>query len=696
MDITGSAPRDAEVSGTGSFERDLRTGESVYSPGIGRIYGFPAGAHVTREMLLARIHPDDRVLVEEELGGAVQERRTFTFEIRITRPDSVRRVVRAQGYVVCDKRGEPARLVGTVEDVSEEAAAHDARELFTRVVESSDDAIVTTTRDGTITSWNRGAEQLYSYRGEEAMGQPMSIIEPPHLTGQQQDFLGRVFAGESLDHFETERVRKDGSQISVSLTISPVRDANGRIISAAVIARDTTERRLYEERLRHLADHDQLTGLLNRRRFDEELKREFARAGRYRSSGALLSVDLDNFKSINDTAGHAAGDAVLRVVSEAMRRRLRASDVLARVGGDEFSMLLPGAEEADARSAAEDILKTLHLCRPDYGGKRFTIGASVGVATFHCDDSTASELRAVADLAMYASKHAGGDRVTLYTLEEGRRARSLVRAPWSERIREALDLDRFALYLQPILNLSTGQVSHGELLLRMREGRNRLIPPSTFLPPAERIGLINEIDRWVAAKAIELISHSRTSPAAGGVGVNLSGASVTRNQHLLEVIKAGLQETGVDPSKLIFEVTETTAISNMPEAATFAQDLTRLGCSLALDDFGTGFSSFYYLKHLPVRYIKLDGEFIQNLPRSKVDEHVVKAISDVAQSMGVKTVAESVADDATIKLLRKHHVDYAQGFHIGRPTRVRTRFRRNRNPTHPRPSRRRSDAAPRR
>jgi diguanylate cyclase (GGDEF)-like protein/PAS domain S-box-containing protein len=551
-----------------------------------------------------------------------------------------------------------------------------AHDLFTRLVESTDDAILTETRDGIITSWNRGAERLYGYSAQEAIGQSIGIIEPADLAGQQLGLTRRVFSGESLDHLETERVRRDGSRIFVSLTISPVRDANGEIISAAVIARDTTERRLYEERLRHLADHDQLTGLLNRRRFDEELKREFARAGRYQTTGAVLSIDLDNFKAVNDTAGHPAGDAVLTTAASVMRDRLRATDVLARIGGDEFAILLINVDEADAHAAADDILRTLRACRPEFGGKRFRIHASIGVATFAPDDSTANELRVIADLAMYAAKQAGGDRVTVYTPEDGRRARTLVRQPWSEKIREALDLDRFELFFQPILNLSTEKISHGELLLRMRDEQNKLIPPGSFLPPAERVGLIHEIDRWVVRQAIELLSRADSTPAAGGVGVNLSGASVTRNQPLLEVIEDELKRTGVDPSKLIFEITETTAISNMPDAAKFAHDLTRLGCSLALDDFGTGFSSFYYLKYLPVRYIKLDGEFIQNLPSSKVDEHVVKAIVDVAQSMEIKTVAESVADDATIRILRKHRVDYAQGYHIGPPARIRNGSRR--------------------
>jgi EAL domain-containing protein (putative c-di-GMP-specific phosphodiesterase class I) len=286
-----------------------------------------------------------------------------------------------------------------------------------------------------------------------------------------------------------------------------------------------------------------------------------------------------------------------------------------------------------------------------------------------------------ADLAMYAAKNAGGDRVRMFSAQEGRDARSLVRQPWAERIRDALDYDRFVLHLQPILDLAQGTISHGELLLRMRDAKDRLIAPGSFLPTAERAGLIHEVDRWVVRRAISLVASASEPPASGGLGINLSGASVTSDQHLLEVIEEELGRTGVDPERLIFEVTETAAIANMPEAASFARDLTRLGCALALDDFGIGFSSFYYLKHLPVRYIKLDGEFIQNLPRSRVDEHVVRAIVDVAQSMGIKTVAESVADEATIGLLRKHNVDYAQGFHIGRPTPVAGRRNRQAAPS---------------
>jgi len=241
----------------------------------------------------------------------------------------------------------------------------------------------------------------------------------------------------------------------------------------------------------------------------------------------------------------------------------------------------------------------------------------------------------------------------------------MAKLTWAQRIQDALNHDRFVLHLQPILELATGQIKHGELLLRMKGDRGRLIAPGAFLPAAERFGLIHAIDRWVVQRAIQLMSE--TNGSGPRVGINLSGESIVGDPLLLEMIEQELERSPVDPAKLIFEVTETAAIANMPEATQFARGLTSLGCSLALDDFGTGFGSFYYLKHLPVSYVKLDGEFIQNLPRSEVDEHMVKAIVGVSQALGIKTVAESVADEETIGLLQKHHVDYAQGYYVGKP-----------------------------
>lgn len=655
----------AQTEGFGSFELDLKTGAAHYSDGLRRILAVPEDLALTRELFYERIHPEDRALAEQAIEHARRDGDPLSFEIRVRRFDDVERVLRGRGETIPSSRKAPAKLSGTIQDVTEEVAARSARDLLSYVVQSTGDAIITKAPDGSITSWNRGAEQLYGYSAEEAIGRPSGMTETPERAGEWQKLLQTVLSGESVDNFETERVRKDGRVISVSLTVSPVTDSNGRIVQAAIIARDMTERVRYEERLRHMADHDQLTGLFNRRRFDEELKRELARAGRYAEHSAVLSIDVDNFKGINDSAGHAAGDAVLTHVARVLTERSRASDVVARLGGDEFAILLSAVDGPEARSAADHLLAEIRSSPAAYGGKPFRVTASIGVATFESDDATAGEVMVNADLAMYAAKMSGRDRVVVYTPSEARKARAMAKLTWSQRIQDALERDRFVLHLQPILELSTGEIKHGELLLRMKGDHGKLIAPGAFLPAAERFGLIHAIDRWVVQRAIQLMSD--TIEGGPRVGINLSGESIVGDPLLLEMIEQELARSSVDPAKLIFEVTETAAIANMPEATQFARGLTSLGCSLALDDFGTGFGSFYYLKHLPVSYVKLDGEFIQNLPRSEVDEHMVKAIVGVSQALGIKTVAESVADEETIGLLHKHSVDYAQGYYVGKP-----------------------------
>ncbi|HET6867006.1 MAG TPA: EAL domain-containing protein [Solirubrobacteraceae bacterium] len=657
--------RAAQAEGFGSFELDLKTGDAHYSEGLRRILAVPDELALTRELFFERIHPEDREIVDRAVEAARRDGEALAFEIRVMRFDGIERVVRARGEMIPAGRRASPKLSGSIQDVTEEVAARSARDLLSHVVQSTGDAIITKAPDGSITSWNRGAEHLYGYSAEEAIGRPSGMTETLERAGEWQKLLQTVFSGQSIENFQTERVRKDGRVIAVSLTVSPVTDANGRIVQCAIIARDMTERVRYEERLRHMADHDQLTGLFNRRRFDEELKRELARAGRYAEHSAVLSIDIDNFKGINDSAGHAAGDAVLCHVAGVLDHRSRASDVVARLGGDEFAVLISAVGEREARTVAEHLLTEIRSSPAAYGGKPFRVTGSIGVATFESDDATAGEVMVNADLAMYAAKTSGRDRVVVYTPSEARKARAMAKLTWSQRIQDALNRDRFVLHLQPILELATGQIKHGELLLRMKGDRGKLIAPGAFLPAAERFGLIHAIDRWVVQRAIQLMSESGT----GGprVGINLSGESIVGDPLLLEMIERELERTAIDPSKLIFEVTETAAIANMPEATEFAQGLTSLGCSLALDDFGTGFGSFYYLKHLPVSYVKLDGEFIQNLPRSEVDEHMVKAIVGVSQALGIKTVAESVADEETIGLLHKHQVDYAQGFYVGKP-----------------------------
>jgi predicted signal transduction protein with EAL and GGDEF domain len=356
---------------------------------------------------------------------------------------------------------------------------------------------------------------------------------------------------------------------------------------------------------------------------------------------------------------------VLRSVANVLSAHSRESDLVARLGGDEFALLLPDTDRRQAQSASQNLLDALHELRTEVEGTPFPVTASIGVALFAADAARWDELLVNADLAMYAAKHQGRDRIVIFTPEEAQTARADAKLSWSQRIRQALDEDGLVLHWQPIVDLATGRPSHGELLLRMRSA-GQLLPPADFLGAAERLGLIHAIDRWVVGQAIALL-RDHQAPGDLPVSVNLSGESVAGDPELLSLIERSIRAGGVDPGKLIFEITETAAIANIVEARDFAMGLRRLGCGLALDDFGTGFGSFYHLKYLPVDYLKIDREFVHNLPRSHVDQRLVRSIVDVAQSLRIRTVAESVGDDSTIQLLRNLGVDYIQGFHVGEP-----------------------------
>jgi diguanylate cyclase (GGDEF)-like protein/PAS domain S-box-containing protein len=466
-------------------------------------------------------------------------------------------------------------------------------------------------------------------------------------------------------HFKDGRIFERHSQ--------PQRGADGTIYGRVWSFSDITEQERIESRLRTLADHDPLTGLLNRRRFEEELAELVAHTARYGSGGAVLLLDLDDFKYVNDSLGHRTGDALLRSIAALLGSRLRESDVLARLGGDEFAVLLPQADEEQARLVAESLLDTVRGHRALYRGVRVRITTSVGVALIgYPEVQTAEELLVEADVAMYGAKEAGRDRLSVSEPSQRRRRvrdGASTSLAWSARIRRALDKGRLALYLQPILDLRDNEISQYELLLRMVGDGGKLVPPRAFLPSAERSGLIEEIDVWVAREAIRLIDDRRRAGGELRLEVNLSGRTLG-SSHLPEIVARELTSKPINPANLIFEVTETAAVLNMDEARRFATALTHLGCRFALDDFGTGFGSFYYLKHLPLDYLKIDGDFIVGLARHPTDQAVVQAIVDLSRRLGKQTIAEYVGDARTIQLLREYGVDYAQGHYIGRPQRL--------------------------
>ena len=456
--------------------------------------------------------------------------------------------------------------------------------------------------------------------------------------------------------------RANGSSFPVNYTSSPVVDRN-ELRGAVLTFNDVTERKRFEAQLQYLADHDPITGLYNRRRFEQELARHLAYDARYGTGGAVLALDIDNFKYINDTLGHKAGDEVITRVARSIRERIRETDTFARLGGDEFVVLLPEAGIEQAQSVARTIVDTVRMHPVSIAGQQIQVTTSIGVTTFGNREVDGEALLVEADLAMYEAKAAGRDRFALYTPATVREAEIESRLAWVGRVRRALDEQLFVMYCQPVVSIATGEPVQYELLLRMVGDDGEIILPGSFVPSAERFGLMPAVDRWVLHQAVRLLAN--TDPEVR-FEVNVSGGSLG-DEELTRVLAAELSETGVDPSRLVLEVIEQTAVANLDETRRFAQQVHHMGCEFALDDFGAGFGSFYYLKYMPFDYLKIDGDFIHSLPANRTDQLVVQAVADIAHGLGKQTIAEYVGDADTLVLLAECGVDMAQGHYLGRP-----------------------------
>ena len=538
--------------------------------------------------------------------------------------------------------------------------------LLQATLESTADGLLVVDRDGQMVSFNQQFIEMWGIpesitdarEDEEARRFVLDqLVDPAGFTTRIEE-LFQTPEVESFDVLELE----DGR---VFERYSRPQILDGEVIGRVWSFRDATDRHRFLDRLRKLADNDALTGLFNRRRFEEELKREVAALGRREQPGALLVLDLDNFKDINDAHGHACGDQVLREIAAILRSRVRSSDTVGRLGGDEFAILLPDADPSEARRVANELREALREHRFAFEGRRVRMTTSIGVVPI-LGEQLEGELLVSADVAMYAAKDSGRDRVEIHAPDDEANAEALAQRGWAQRIREALDEGAFVLHAQPIHDLARDRVTQFELLARMEGDDGELLPPGAFLGAAERLSMVQEIDRWAVREAIHLLAAHKDPDHPLTLEVNISGRSMS-DPRLRELISSELARTRVDPQGLILELTETTAISNMDEAIGFAESLARLGCRFALDDFGSGFGSIYYLKHMPVDFVKIDGDFIRNLSESSTDQVVVASMVQIANGLGVLTIAESVGDDKTVEMLRRFGVDFAQGNHIGRP-----------------------------
>ncbi|MCF6150611.1 MAG: EAL domain-containing protein [Candidatus Kuenenia sp.] len=547
--------------------------------------------------------------------------------------------------------------------VIERKRAEEKIRKLSQVVEQSRASIMITNKEGIIEYVNPKFSELTGYSNSECIGLTPRILKSgktPHETYRNlwnTIISGKEWQGELLNK------KKNGELYWEHVHISPIRNPKGHVIHYLAIKEDITEHKRFETHLMNMATRDPLTNLFNRRRFQEELEYWVAQSLRYGATGALLFLDLDNFKYVNDTLGHQAGDELLIRLAEMLRSRLRDTDIFARFGGDEFAIILPYTDIDKARLIAGEILE---LTR-EQSFEQYKVTFSIGIVIFPEHGRDAETLLTYADLAMYSAKEKGRNRFCVFSYEQKTHIESQI--SWEKRIRDALDNDRFVLHLQPVINIPDKKIIGYEALIRMIGDESELILPAEFLNIAERFGLIRDIDRWVVRNAVRLARDLQFYRRGIFLDINLSGKAFT-DPELLGIIRQQFNTSDIHPGSFVFEITETATIENMIEAQDFLAALKKMNCCFSLDDFGSGFSSFNYLKHLSVDYLKIDGSFIHDLPGNSVDQHLVKAMVEVAHGLGKRTVAEFVGSEETLKLLRKLGVNYAQGNYIGKPRSV--------------------------
>jgi diguanylate cyclase (GGDEF)-like protein/PAS domain S-box-containing protein len=538
------------------------------------------------------------------------------------------------------------------------------------ILDSAGEGICGLDAGGVVTFANPAAAGLLGCEREELLGSLFhEVVHPKGPLSDGHDHADcpihtAVVDGVSYRSDDEVFARVDGSAFPVEYSITPY---SGRKDAGAVVTfKDIAERKRAEQQLQYLADHDVLTGLYNRRRFGEELTQQIAMTERLGIASALLVLDIDNFKFINDALGHQAGDELIRSLASQLKGRARRTDIVARLGGDEFAVLLTGTGADDAIELAEEILGMVRSHRVLARDKPVQVTTSIGIATLDAQNLTSEQLLMEADVAMYEAKGSGRDRVVLFTRDAPAPNAQRAGLVWTDKIKRALRNDHFAVYAQPIVSLNGRNEDRFELLVRMLDEDGSVVPPGAFLPVAERFGLVCEIDILVIRKAIALIEREQLVGRKIVLEINLSGHSIG-DPELPDLIEAELTKAPIDPAQLVFEITETAAIANMEEARTLARRIRRWGCRFALDDFGAGFGSFYYLKYLPVDYLKIDGEFIRNLDSSEIDQRMVEAMVEIAKALGLSTIAEFVENEEILTKLQEFGVDFAQGYHVGRP-----------------------------
>lgn len=538
-------------------------------------------------------------------------------------------------------------------------------QYLTGLLDTAPVIVLSQTRHGTISSINRLGCELLTSTPEQLLNQRFDDLFIPSNPNYAHQALA-LFRANPHDTLELETICKNNTTRTISWIHKNIPDKSGSqtILS---LGQDITERKIAEKELIWMVDHDPLTSLSNRRYFQQAFEKQLSISERYQEMGAVLFFDLDQFKYINDTSGHMAGDELLVIISDTLKQLVRTSDTLARLGGDEFAILIPETTEKGATQLAVKILDKLKSIEFNPAGYTHKISASIGIVFFPETGLNVQDFMANADIAMYHAKESGRGCWHVFTLKEQAREQLTERVLWKEKIESAIQENRFVFHYQPILDIKNNKISHAEALIRMMGPSGEIIMPNDFIPVAEQTGLINQIDLLVLKLAFTKLSALHIEKKPLTLSVNLSGKAFN-NPNLLSFLKHELDRPDINAEKLILEVTETTAIENFTAAKKMIAEITASGVKFALDDFGVGFSSFQHLRNLDVAYIKIDGSFIRKLGQLKEDQILVQAIADIAKVSGKKIIAEFVENEDILKKIEAFGIDYAQGYYIAKPS----------------------------
>jgi len=528
--------------------------------------------------------------------------------------------------------------------------------------------IMTQTINGEIISINRQGCNLLHTDPKNLIGRRFEKTLATPLSSEKWQLLDNLRSGK-LELLHQEAPIKDPQKgiRTISWIHKYLVTQDSETVTTLTIGQDVTEQKDAEAHLVWIADHDPLTNLFNRRRFQSEFEQQLKIAERYQNRGAILYFDLDQFKYVNDTSGHSAGDKLLKKVAETLQQVVRTSDTLARLGGDEFALLIPETDAEGASQLAQKIMDKLQTIEFKSESNIHNISASIGISIFPEHGSNVQDFMSNADLAMYQAKEAGRGRWHLFAPEDQAKELLKTRVLWKEKIEKALDEERLTLHYQPILDINHNTISHAEALVRMIGCDGEIIMPNDFIPTAEHTGLINRVDIAVLKLAFKALRSMQAANNSLKLSVNLSGRAFD-NPELISFLKNELGKNDIDAGKLIFEVTETTAVANFSAAKEMMSEIKKTGAKFALDDFGVGYASFYYLRQLPVDYVKIDGSFIRQLAKHKEDQVLVQAIAEISRISGKQTIAEFVEDQSILNLIEAYGIDYAQGYHIAKPS----------------------------